>query len=267
MIATLLAPLWLDPVTLGELRGQPASPSASVEPIVEDPPDGRPRRTPGLPVNTHELAADDFERRVRGGFGDADAGGPYAISNGSAQVEVLSGRATVRVSADAMGQGILDSATGHELDASVTVTLDRPARDGEAAAALVLRAAPGVAYRPGIAFAGDLVGVVIDVVAGGTARRVAGPIELTGVTIGTDAIRIRAHVSGSDPATVSVRAWPAAQPEPTTWTLSIIDWTGRLQQPGASGLAWHRLGGAGRAPLVLTFDDLTVSTGDSVAAQ
>ncbi len=264
VVAALLAPLWLDPVTLGELRGESATPVAP-EPTIAEPAPDRPRRTARPVLTARDLAADGFERRLRDGLGEADRGGAYTLSGGAAQVEVLSGRATVRLSADAIGLGLLRNASGQELDASVTVTLDRAVREGEATAAVVLRASPEVAYRPGVTFDGESIAVVIDVVAGGVARRVAGPVELTDLAIGADAVRIRAQVSGSDPATINVRAWPVSGPEPVDWTLSVIDWTGQLQASGAAGLAWHRIGGAGRAPLVLTFDDLAVATTDAVA--
>jgi hypothetical protein len=130
-------------------------------------------------------------------------------------------------------------------------------------------AADGHAYQPTIHLpVAGAVTVTIEVVAGASTGQVGGPIAVPDLSMATDTrINVRVELSGSDPTTISVRAWPVAEREPRYWDLTVTDWTGSLQAAGSIGLGWQLLGMPPDSSVLLRFDDLLATTTDPMGTR
>jgi len=259
LVVALLAPIWLDPVTLGELRG--ASPLPTAAPSLE-PSGGRPRQT-AEPSGAapHPLARDPFTRSVAAGWGAANFGGRYE-AGGTGSLSVAEGTGWVELGSDSDGSAVLADLDVHNVQLAVSVAAPDVALDDSVALGLELRVTDGLTYRPTVLFEDDEISVAINVIVDGQLTRIAGPVELDAELLAADRLRMRAQATGSDPTTVRMRVWDEIGSEPPTWDISIIDWTGRLQGRGSVGLAWTRIAPSG-ADVEVGFDDLAVQTTDA----
>jgi hypothetical protein len=154
-------------------------------------------------------------------------------------------------------------------DTSVTFDLAVPASpDGLLVGAVLRQGADGSAYVCGLRFGLDgSVSTEIDRYEATGLHLVATPVVLTDVGATPGAIlRLRADVTGTDPATISVRVWPQAAAEPHVWRQSVVDWTGALQGDGTAGIAFAAVldsDAQASPPVVVTVDNFQMSTADT----
>ena len=73
------------------------------------------------------------------------------------------------------------------------------------------------------------------------------------------AIRVRLSAVGSGTTNLSLRAWPASQPEPAAWTVSGTDSDAALQGAGGVGLRGYEAAAVTNGPAAMSWDDLSVS--------
>jgi hypothetical protein len=247
-------------VTLGELRG--ASPLPTAAPTIQTT-GGRPRQT-AEPSGAapHPLARDPFTRSVATGWGAANFGGRYE-GGGSGTLTVADGTGRVTLAPDDNGSAVLVDLDVHNVQEAVTVTLPELAADDLVTIGLELRVTDGVTYRPALLLEQGELSVAINVITDGQVTQIAGPVELDAALLAADRLRMRAQATGSDPTTVRMRVWDETGTEPSTWDISIIDWTGRLQGRGSVGLAWTRTAPSTAANVEIGFDDLAVTTTDA----
>jgi hypothetical protein len=69
---------------------------------------------------------------------------------------------------------------------------------------------------------------------------------------------VRAQVTGANPTTIRITAWPAGSAEPTAWTLTTSDATASLQTAGNVGLRAYTAATTTNAPILITLDDYRV---------
>jgi hypothetical protein len=82
-------------------------------------------------------------------------------------------------------------------------------------------------------------------VAIGSALKIAGLTYTPGM-----ALKVRFQVYGTNPTTLNLKVWNAAQPEPATWQLTATDSTAGLQVNGSVSIRSYVSGSATNAPLV-----------------
>jgi hypothetical protein len=258
VIVLFLSPLWLDPVTIGEVIGEP---SRSL-PAPQAPTFGMARPATGPTTNPADiavLARDSFARSVAGGWGSAEVGGAY-VASGAGQLGVTNGLGVASLSPDQRGQVLLPAAASRDVVFEYTVDLDHAQRTGETVVYAILRSSGETsAYRLAIHFAPTVVYAGIDKLVDGAVVSLGSDVAVTGQAPGNaipPALRLRVEASGSDPTTLRLRAWPAAEPEPNEWHVSVIDWTGQLQGSGAIGIGWQT-DARETAPVVLHFSVLS----------
>jgi hypothetical protein len=245
VLVVVLAPLWIDPLTVREILG--VQPSLTAQPTAADV--IRPQTNP--PILHGSPAADDsFGREIASGFGSTKVGGMYS-QTGTGTIFVTGGAATVSLADGAQGAAILDGASLTTADEQVTVSLASGAPSAQAG--LAMRANDDSFYAALVRYFGGVASVSVESVVDGKWVTIAGPINLPEIDL-AQPIRIRADSTGFDPTTIRVRAWNAGQPEPGQWAINIVDWTGHMQQPGSIGLAWQ-ISDERRA--VITLDDYT----------
>jgi hypothetical protein len=256
----LLVPLWLDPVTLNQLRNVTPAPrpttSAQAAVLVPALP------TVGAPVST--VAQDYFERDVAAGWGLADMGGQYEVTGESERLSVTDGAAMVQLVPGQEGEALLPHTDAGHLDMTLLIDPSTRPSSGDAQVALVLRRLEdGSQYRATLHLsATNSASVSVEARSPTETRTIAGPIVVPGAGVGL--MRIRATVEGSDPATIRMRAWMAYDAEPAYWHVSVIDWTGSLQAEGSLGIAWGLDPGPSSPSITLRFDDLLATSSDEV---
>jgi hypothetical protein len=270
-LVVLLAPVWVDPVTLAELGGVtappgPARPSETVAggPALGSFPSDRPSIGEG-PATV--VARDAFGRDVTDGWGQADLGGRYTLSGGSQELDVESGLGVVLLSdpGTARSAHLADVAIS-DADLTFTVSFDQlPNGGGLYIYGLLRRIGTGAVYRPKIFVMPD--GVVYahaGVRLSDGERSLGRPVRVADLSAVADrTIRVRTIATGRDPTTIRVKAWLSEEAEPDYWHFAVIDWTGSLQGTGSVGLAAYLGSRVSNPPVSLFFSDILVTTRDA----
>ena len=71
---------------------------------------------------------------------------------------------------------------------------------------------------------------------------------------------VRAQITGTNPTTISMKAWTDGTAEPAGWDYTTTDSTPVLQAPGAVGLLGWLAGNWNQGPITVSFDDLNVTS-------
>jgi hypothetical protein len=77
-------------------------------------------------------------------------------------------------------------------------------------------------------------------------------------------IWLRGQIVGTAPTTIRLKAWADGTPEPPTWRYTVEDLREELALSGQVGLRAYLSGQATNAPVVFTFDDLSVTSLDFI---
>jgi hypothetical protein len=260
LLVLLSTPLWLDPSALYEL-GWGGRPSPSVMPATTPP--GPAPASPATPgVVGAVVASDTFSRRSASGWGRAEVGGRYTVEGSLAGLAVEPGVGVIQLADGDAGSVVLLGVSVADASLELSFALDGLPREGELRLVAELRRNErGGGYRPAIAIRPDgavIVGAGLRL--GGTEQELSTSYVVPDLTVADgDALRLRAEAIGSDPTTIRLRVWPADEPEPGFWHVSVIDWSGALQGAGALGLGWW-LDSTPSRPLTVRIDDLTLTT-------
>ena len=213
--------------------------------------------TPGL------LVDEAFERVVTKGLGNSGMSGAWMLNGPGALFNVNGGSALLSQSAPGQGIGAnLPAASGSDLLARVKLSANKPQTGGGTYASTVLRyVSPSTDYRVRLRLLADS-RVVAQIMrrSGGVesvlaAKAVPGLVYTPGKPI-----NLSSRVSGQSPTSLSVKAWAAGSPEPSTWFLTAKDATPGLQVQGSIGLHVYLSASATSAPQSVRFDDLVVTT-------
>ena len=186
-------------------------------------------------------------------------GGAYAAS-GAGQLAVTNGFGFASLSVGQRGRVLLPDAASRDVVFEYTVALDRAPRTGETVVYAIMRGSDETsAYQLALHFAPSAVYAEIDKLVDGAVVSLGPDVAVTSQAPASDtpvALRVRVEASGSDPTSLRLRAWPATEPEPNEWHVSVIDWTGQLQGGGAIGIGWQT-DAQETSPVVLHFSMLS----------
>ena len=145
---------------------------------------------------------------------------------------------------------------------TVTVRTDKVATGSGQYIYVVSRHQPsGAEYRSQIRLpAGGAVQVQASRVSGTAETAIGNLVTVPGLTVTPNApLQLRTQVTGTNPTTIRIRAWPTTVAEPTTWNITATDSTAALQVTGTLGLLAYLSSSTTNAPVLLTVDDYTVT--------
>ncbi len=207
------------------------------------------------------VAADAFGRTVTGGLGVADQGGTWTVSGGTANFAVSGGQGKFTMAAPGAGPAAsLRSVSKTDVDAVVDVSLDKATTGSGIFAAYSARTSAGGEYRAKVKWSTGAATVLYV-----TRRDSAGAETVIVQKTITDLVpttsttlRMRFQVSGTGTTVLRAKAWDASLTEPTAWGIDTTDTTAALQVAGYFGIWTYLAGNATNAPLVASFDNLSV---------
>jgi hypothetical protein len=206
-------------------------------------------------VLTHESVRDSFSRTVTGGWGTADAGGPWRTVGRAADFAVTAGSARVSTPAGSARSAFLDHVAADRTDLAVTVSGRRPDA-GSLGVGVVGRRVGSTDYRARLVVT-SAGAVRLELRGGGS---VLGSATLAGLPWSrTDRVRLRLQVLGTAPTLVRAKAWRAGAPQPTAWATAVTDSTAGLQRAGSPGITVSPGSRALPTPLVVVLDDVTAA--------
>ena len=207
------------------------------------------------------LAADAFGRSVTGGWGTADAGGPWTRTGGpAANFSVASGRGRISMATAGAGSRIvLGPVSAASVDVSLKLAQDKLANAGSYLS-LLARTADTAAYSAKVKIAanGSLVLYLVRGV-GGVDTTLASTIPPSTYIVGQQ-LQVRLQATGSAPTTLRAKVWPVGSAEPGSWQVTATDSTAALQSPGGVGVMTYLAGSNTNLPVLATFDDLLVTS-------
>ena len=207
------------------------------------------------------IAADAFSRTVSGGWGSADAGGTYTLIGASSSFNVDGNAGTITAGSAGTGRGAyLAGSSGADVDITFRFAVDKVAAHANEWVYAIARRSGNNEYRPRLVLKSDgTVAVSVSVVNNGSETGL-GQVTVAGLTQSAGQyIDVHAQVSGSNPTTISIRAWADGQSEPTTWQLTVTDSTASVQSGGAVGLLTYLSAGSTNAPVTFSFDGYSVT--------
>ncbi|MER7557287.1 hypothetical protein ABTZ46_10120 [Nocardioides sp. NPDC126508] len=203
------------------------------------------------------VAADTFERAESSGWGTADSGGAWTRITGTAgNFSVSGGRGLHSVTAGGTTESRLGEVSATDIDATVSVGVSRLPDAGYVWSILGARVSGSDHYASRLRFNPD--GTVgLHLVRSGTP--VVGANVVTGLSVAPgDRLKVRLQVTGTAPATVRTKVWPAGSAEPSGWTYELTDSTAANQVPGGVMLRGFGASTIGATPVVVSYDDLKV---------
>jgi CSLREA domain-containing protein len=216
------------------------------------------------PLSTGTAIASDSFTRTISGWGSADAGGPYTIDGNSANFQVATGYGQMTLPKAAANRGAtLNNVSAADVDAVVRVAADKVAAGASFIAYLPVRqnAAATNAYRPKLIFnTNGTISVGAGVLVNGSESAAGPAIVVPGLTQSANSfVWLRVKVTGANPTTIKVKAWAEGTTEPSGWQFSATNSAASLQGAGAVGLRAYANTGMTNGPLVVSFDDLSVT--------
>jgi hypothetical protein len=215
------------------------------------------------PAAPTTIASDSFGRSLADAWGGADSGGSWTLQGPSAEFDVDGAAGTMLMAAPGRSRtAALMQTSARDVDLSVRLRTDKDG-SGEHAYLLARREGTGTTlseYRARLRIGGDgAVFLRASRVSGGSETGLGSEVRVSGLSHAPGSwLRLRAEFSGASPTTIRLRAWADGSPEPTAWALSLTDSTASLQGTGAVGLQSYLSSIATNAPLLVSFDDLSV---------
>jgi PKD repeat protein len=203
------------------------------------------------PVPVTELARDDFERSITGGWGSAVAGGAWTIGGTATPLRVAEGTGQVNLPAGSTRTMTLGSVSSSSADVTVKFSLDTLPTGGGTYATIVGRQSGAANY---VANAWVKPTGIVTLVLKQTATTLV-TVNVPGITYTPGMqLQMRMQVTDASPTTIQARVWAVGQPEPTTWLLSVTDATAGLQGSGNVGLHYN-VTSSSTQPANVRFDD------------
>jgi CSLREA domain-containing protein len=202
------------------------------------------------PVPDPRIAADDFSRTVNNGWGTADVGGPWGVSDTSSGFSVQNGAGTITTARGVARDALLDVGAA-DVSISGTVRFSLTPNSGNAFAYVEARRGNTDGYRAQIRV-GTTGNVFVQIrkTVNGTESAVAAEAS-TGLNVSSNGtLAFRFAVKGTH---LQVRVWDASSGEPSTWLTEADD--SAISRAGAVGLRAYLGSAVGNGPMTLTFDN------------
>ena len=214
------------------------------------------------PPGSSTVAADAFTRTVANGLGNADIGGAWTISGGTAASYAVNGSTgRLTLGAPAVGRSVfLNSVARSNVTMVTDISFDKAATGGGIYASAIGRRVGTGEYRATIrAQANGTVQALLVRRIGTTDTNLAVAATVPGLThIAGQTYTVRFEVTGVSPTQLRMKVWPAGTAEPGSWLLSATDATAAMQAAGSVGINTYLSGSATNAPVVTSIDHLTV---------
>jgi PKD repeat protein len=206
-----------------------------------------------------QLAADAFGRTLASGWGNADVGGAWTVSTGSA-FAVNGGVGTLSSNGGSGRSAYLRSVSSTTTDLTFTMASNKVVTGSGLYVSALGRFVAGAGdYRAVARFRSDgKVSVrLARLAADGTETPLVPDTLVNGLTYtASERVQMRVQVTGTSPTTVRTKLWKAGTAEPAAWAMTATDATAALQSAGYPGIVTYLSGSATNAPIVLSFDDL-----------
>jgi hypothetical protein len=212
---------------------------------------------------TPPYAADDFERNVEGGWGDADVGGAWSLAGGS-EFSVAGGAGRMALGAAVELHALLPNATSTSTDMSARFSIDKPVSGNGVYVHIVARQIGDEDYRLTLIVRPNAsIDAVLEAAQGATAVALAGPIQVPDLEHQPEQVlAVRLLAVGVNPSDVRARVWRAGEAEPDAWLLSSIDATASLQGPGHIATTAYLSASADDAPVEFAVHEVSARPGE-----
>ncbi|HSK96350.1 MAG TPA: hypothetical protein VK891_07020, partial [Euzebyales bacterium] len=226
----------------------------------------------GAPVNAQVTvaaagptvyASDTFTRTVNNNWGSATTGGAYTLTGSAGDYDVIGTTGTIAVAAGSNRSASLAGVSAQDVELSFRFTTDKvPTGGSHYVYGIARRVNATNAYRIKLRIAPNgAVFVHATALVNNVETSIGSEVAVAGLTSTPGSfIRVRAQLSGSNPTTIRVRAWAATATEPTTWQYTQTNTAAALQVAGGVGLQTYLSSGVTNAPVLVTFDDLLVTS-------
>jgi hypothetical protein len=231
-------------------------------------PTSTPTPTPSPePQSGLSLLSDTFTRTSTSSWGSPDSGGNYQVTSGIGSAFNVNGTAgTINSETAALTRSnILNNSSQQDLDFKFKVKIDKiPTGNSMEVFWQGRRVDPSNLYRGKVRLTnGSTVTLQATKVVGGT-ETLLGTQATTGITLSADTyVYIRSQVTGVSPTTIKMKAWLVTDPEPIAWQYTTTDSETVLQGSGAIGFRTNAPSSITNAPILTTFDDISVTTQDA----
>jgi len=203
-------------------------------------------------------AADQFSRTVSGGWGGADVGGAWTASGPAAQFAVNGSTGTITLPSPGSGYAaFLNSVSTRDVTAVVEVGSNKAVTGTGVFYSVAARHTAAGDYRAKVKLTstGDVSLYLTRVLSGTETTLVSGPVA--GLTAsGTDRLRLKLSLSGTNPTTLSAKVWKSGTTEPASPQFTSTDSSAALQSAGGLGVWAYVSGSSTNTPVVLSFDQL-----------
>ena len=212
---------------------------------------------------TITVVADAFGRTTNNGWGSADTGGAYSLLGPASNFGVGGGVGTMVVpSASTTRSAMLPATSAADNDITFRVRVSKLPAGGSYFVYAASRVNGKNEYRPRILInPGGTVSAHASVVVNGSESPIGSAVVVPGLTPTVNGwIRFRAQVTGANPTTIRVKAWPDGSAEPTAWNYTATNTAAALQASGSLGLRVYLNTSVTNAPVTFGFDDYSVTT-------
>lgn len=198
-------------------------------------------------------ATDTFERTLPTGWGSADVGGAWTVSGGAAGYAVANGNGQMITPAAVTRRAVLSTVQSVDTDTSVTFAFSGNITGTGVYASVIGRRVAADDYRARI-WVKPTGAVVLQVMRTGTILQ---QVAVAGLSYAPgDTIAVRLAVTGSNPTTITAKAWKVGATEPAAWQLSTTDVTAAMQAAGSIGIESY-LGGSSTEAVTVLVDSLS----------
>lgn len=181
------------------------------------------------------IAADGFERSIASGWGSAETGGAWTVSQSNAGVSVGSGSGKFRLAPSEQRMATLPAVAETATDTRMSFTLDQAAGTSSHYVSVIGRGVGSERYTAR---------VIVE--SGKTRLEVqANGKTLTSVNLSStpyaagQTVSIRFEVTGTGTTTLRAKAWIGGGTEPAAWQITRTDTTAGLQKAGTVGLIYY----------------------------
>ncbi|MFT4297058.1 MAG: PKD domain-containing protein [Micropruina sp.] len=206
-----------------------------------------------------QIAADDFNRTVSNGWGNADLGGAWTRSGTASNFAVSSGSATITMTAGVGPGSYLNSVSARDVELRTSVSYDKPGTGGGTYTSFIVRRNGTTDYRAVVRVTSTATTVQFQRTVNGTATVIGNTVTLSGGALtANETLRLKVQATGANSTTLRAKVWRAAASEPTAWTVSTTDSTSGLQTAGSVGVYSYMSGSSTNSPIVAKFAEFIV---------
>lgn len=205
------------------------------------------------------LAADSFTRTVSAGWGTADTGGAWTVTN-SIYFSTDGSRGLVKPTAGNTAVARLPGVSSTTVDETVSFGISALPVGGTLYCSVRGRSFADTSS------ATTSYGALVTVAPTGVVslylqvNGVSSILTATGVTItAADRVNVHVRVTGTSPTRIQARVWKAGAAEPTSWQLDATDSTAGLQAAGSLAISTFLASAVTNGPLTVSWDDLSAT--------